>query len=110
MMTQNQTDVQVPSQRPTRGLVVLNLALLAGLGLVTIAPDAGAQMGTPTSRARGEYSIVGGSTIGGVSSTIYVLDSANRELIALSWNDSAKSLDGIGYRDLSLDSSSDPDR
>ena len=93
------------------GLIVLNVVLLAGLGLVSLSPFAGAQSGMDqTNRARGEYSVVGGATIGGVSSVIYVLDTANRELIALGWNDSTKSLEGVGYRDLSRDSSSDPDR
>jgi hypothetical protein len=96
--------------RPSRGLIVLNLALLGALSVVTFSPGAGAQMGSQVNRVRGEYSIVGGASIGGVSSTVYVLDSANRELIALNWNDSTKSLEGVGYRDLNRDSSSDPDR
>ena len=96
------------------GLVALNLALLVGLGLVTFAPGAGAQLGAnrnnPEGRVRGEYAVVGGSTLGQTASTIYVLDSANREMIALKWNDSIKSLEGVGYRDLVADASSDPDR
>lgn len=104
-------DRRQQSVKPTRGLVVLNLVLLAGLGVVSLAPSAGAQNNiNQSTRARGEYSIVGGATIGGVSSVIYVLDTANRELIALNWNDSNKSLEGVGYRDMSRDSSSDPDR
>ena len=96
--------------RAPRGLVVLNLALLGVLGAVSFSPMADAQSANSTTRARGEYSIVGGATIGGVSSVIYVLDTINRELIALNWNDSTKSLEGVGYRDLSLDAKSDPDR
>lgn len=105
------TEQQNPQRiKPTRGLIALNLALLGGLGLVTFAPGAGAQSGNAMSRVRGDYSIVGGASIGGVSSVVYVLDTANRELIALNWNDSTKSLDGVGYRDLSVDATSDPDR
>lgn len=98
------------SARPTRGLIALNLALLGGLGFVSVAPGAGAQSGSPINRVRGEYAIVGGANIGGVSSVIYVIDTANGELIALNWNDSIKSLEGIGYRDLNIDTTSDPDR
>lgn len=108
---QSQASGDAPNRRRfPRGLVALNVVLLAGLAVVTLEPVAGAQMNSPTSRARGEYSVVAGASIGGVSSVVYVLDSANRELIALNWNDSIKSLEGIGYRDLSVDSSSDPDR
>jgi hypothetical protein len=99
--------------RAPRGLVVLNLALLGVLGAVSFSPMADAQSAKSANgatRARGEYSIVGGATIGGVSSVIYVLDTINRELIALNWNDSTKSLEGVGYRDLSVDAKSDPDR
>ncbi len=110
---QNRPSVQPSNEqriKPTRGLIALNLALLGGLGLVTFAPGAVAQLGGPVTRVRGEYSIVGGASIGGVSSVVYVLDTTNRELIALNWNDSTKSLDGVGYRDLSVDATSDPDR
>lgn len=103
----------VPRGKRVGGLVVLNLALLGVLGAVSFSPMADAQSANSansTTRARGEYSIVGGATIGGVSSVIYVLDTINRELIALNWNDSTKSLEGVGYRDLSLDAVSDPDR
>ncbi len=102
---------RTPGQHRGGGLIALNVALLGGLGLVSLAPFADAQSATgQTSRARGDYAVVGGATIGGVSGVIYVLDTANRELIALGWNDSTKSLEGIGYRDLSRDASSDPDR
>jgi hypothetical protein len=92
------------------GLVVLNLTLLGALGLVTITPGADAQPSEVNSRVPGNYTVVGGDTISGSSSMVYVLDSANRELIALYWNDSTSSVDGVGYRDLTQDNSSDPDR
>ena len=92
------------------GLWVLNLVLLVGLGLVTVEPIAWAQSGSEAGRPRGEYSVVAGETVGGVASVIYVLDTVNREMVALRWNDSVKSLEGIGYRDLSKDAMGDPDR
>ncbi len=93
------------------GLWALNLVLLGVLGVVTLAPGAGAQYGdSQNARPRGEYSVVGGATIGGVSSVVYVIDTANRELVALSWNDSTTTLEGVGYRDLGVDATSDPDR
>jgi len=98
-----------------RGLLLLNLCLLFVLGVVSLAPLAEAQNGISgqsyqTMRVRGQYSVVGGESLGEVASTVFVLDSANRELVSLRWNDSTKSLEGIGFRDLVLDANRDPDR
>ena len=93
-----------------RGLVMLNVALLAVLGVVTLTPQVVAQASSENMRVRGEYTVVGGQTIGENASTIYVIDSANRELVSLRWNDSTKALEGIGFRDLVRDVNSDPDR
>lgn len=93
---------------PRRGLLALNALLLAALGAVTFAPSAGAQNAVP--RARGEYSLVGGVVSGANSNAVYVLDSANRELIALLWDDSRRQINGIGYRDLANDLFIEPRR
>ena len=107
-------DTDAPRQRSRRsGLVALNLFLLIALGAVTLAPQVGAQPmrgDVQSPRVRGDYAIVGGATLGDNASTVYVLDSANRELVALRWNDSNKSLEGVGFRDLVRDANSDPDR
>lgn len=93
---------------PRRGLLTLNALLLAALGAVTLAPSADAQNATP--RARGEYSLVGGGVTGGNANAVYVLDSANRELIALLWDNSRRQINGIGYRDLANDLFIEPRR
>jgi len=106
------------TRRPSRGLIALNLALLAGLAAVSLTTSVSAQSFrsgndravSSADRVRGEYSVVGGETLGGISSVIYVLDSANRELISMKWDDGAKALEGIGYRDLNVDTMGDPDR
>lgn len=54
-------------------------------------------------RPAGRYTVVGGMTLGSHANSIYVLDAANRELIALRWNDSRRELEGVGYRDLVAD-------
>ncbi len=110
MSYQDQSQSVCPKPGKWRGLVGLNLVLLMVLGAVSFSPGAGAQSSDGTNRVRGDYAIVGGADIGGVSSVIYVVDTANGELIALSWNDSIHSLEGIGYRDLRVDALSDPDR
>ena len=108
-MNNNQEADRAP--RPKRsGLVALNVVLLAILSAVTLAPSVDAQLSGTSNRVRGDYSIVGGQTLGENASTIYVMDSANREVVAMRWNDSTKALEGVGFRDLVRDVQGDPDR
>ena len=99
------TDRPTPARRTSRALLALNGALLALLGLVTLGPDARAQGGTPE-RVPGEYVLVGGDIPYGDSNAIYILDSANQEMVAIRWTPSSGAsgrLDAIGYRNLSDD-------
>lgn len=94
-------------RRVSRGLVALNVALALGLALVTLAPSADAQR---AARARGDYTMVAGAINGSTSHAIYIVDGANQEMVALRWNESSKSLDGIGFRDLAADVTARPGR
>lgn len=100
--------------RPARRLVAFNFALLLVLGAVTIigSLEAGAQPGgagagatgaNPTPRARGDYTMVSGRYQGGTSNAIYVLDAANGELLALSWDRGRNELEIIGHRRIADD-------
>ncbi len=80
------------------GLIALNAALLAVLAVVTFAPGANAQH-----RSRGKYAMVTGGVTGSLSSVVYIVDTANQELIALSFDPSAKRLKGVGYRNIESD-------
>ena len=87
-------------------LVALNGALLGALALVTFTPSAPAQRGgapRETHRARGEYTMVGGRVLGLAESAIYIIDSANSELLAVRWDRSRQNLAPLGFRDLTLD-------
>lgn len=97
------------NRRTTGRLVALNAALLAILAIVTLAPPLVAS-GQQATRARGRYTMVGGEIQGGNSNAIYVLDAANQEMVALRWDDSRKTLLGIGYRDLNDDAQVRPGR
>lgn len=102
---------RVPSTKsPVRRLVALNAALLLALLGVTLAPSAGAQTAANATRARGEYTMVGGDVSGATANAIYVIDAANREIITLLWDNSRRRLQGVGYRDLVLDLTADPTR
>jgi hypothetical protein len=94
-------------RRLSRGLVALNVGLAITLLAVSLAPAASAQRGV---RARGEYALLSGKSVGGNSHSIFVIDAANQEMVAMKWNESTKGLDGIGYRDLSADINANPGR
>jgi ATP-dependent phosphoenolpyruvate carboxykinase len=91
-----------------RGLIMLNVALLVMLAAVTLAPSSHAQRGG--GRARGEYTMVSGKVTGSSSHVVYVVDSSNQDFVAVRWNESSKSLDALGYRDLKEDANQSPGR
>jgi hypothetical protein len=91
-----------------RGLIILNVALLMLLAAVTLAPSSHAQRGG--GRARGEYTMVSGKITGSSSHAVYVVDSSNQDMVIVRWNESSKSLDGIGYRDIKEDANLSPGR
>jgi hypothetical protein len=108
-----------PPPTPSTGrvkqrLIGLNIALLLMLGVVTIltSVDAGAHQPATTAapRPRGEYTVVSGRYQGGTTNAIYVLDSANQELMALSWDKSRNELEVIGHRKLGDDAQLKPGR
>ncbi len=96
--------------RPRRGLIAVNVALLLLLGAVTLAPQSSAQRGGSGGRARGEFTMVAGKMTGSSAHAIYIVDSSNQDMVAVKWNESTKSLDAIGYRDLKEDAQSSPGR
>jgi hypothetical protein len=82
-----------------RGLLLLNAALLAVLAAVTFGSNAGAQ----AARGRGEYTMVEGGAMGSDAGIIWIADVANQEIVAMTYNNSTKRLDGVGYRNLATD-------
>ena len=88
----------------TQSLVVLNLVLVvlvAAFGLVRRA--GAADPSQPTARARGVYTMVSGTIQGGSNDVVYIIDTANQELLSLAWNVSQNKLSVIGYRSLVTD-------
>ena len=80
------------------GLIVVNALLVGALAAVTFGPNAQAQ-----SRARADYTMAAGGAKGSQSSVLYVVDTTNQELIALSFDADQKKMQGIGFRDLRAD-------
>lgn len=86
--------------------IAINAGLAAVIGITALAP---AQ--PDGNRARGQYAMVGGEFLGGGGeNAVYILDSTNQDLIAVRWDRTRQSLQGIGYRDLSVDAQERPGR
>lgn len=83
-------------------LITLNIALVGALAAVMFVGDAFARQGS--NRPRGEYTLVGGESQGIAESVIWIVDATNQELLVLRWQQSDKSLKGVGFRDLAEDS------
>lgn len=94
------------SDRNRKGLIALNVALLGVLALVSLAPTAGGEQ--QANRGRGDYTMIGAQYQGGNTNAIVILDAMNRELIALRWDNSRRTLEGMGYRDLATDADAAP--
>lgn len=80
------------------GLIMLNALLLGALAFVSFSPAAGAQ-----ARRNGLYTLVGGTANGQVAGVAFIVDEVNQEMVALSWNEGAKQLLGLGYANLAVD-------
>lgn len=88
-----------------KGLIALNLALLAILALVSFAPPAtaGGGGGAGASAVVGEYVMVGGTVQGSTSNAVYVLDQSTGTLIGLMYDRSTRRLRGLGIRNVKTD-------
>jgi hypothetical protein len=85
-------------------LIVIN-GILALAVVTTLAAQPAAQP-----RLRGEYTMVAGRTTSNGKDAIYILDATSRELVALRWESSRRSLVGIGYRNIDADTALPPAR
>ncbi len=95
-----------PHRRRRWPLIAVNAGLAAVIGITALVP---AQPGG--NRARGEYAIVGGEFLGGGGeNAVYILDATNQDLIAVRWDRTRGALQGIGYRDLTVDAQERPGR
>jgi hypothetical protein len=100
---------RAPGKRRVLPLVVANVVLAGVLALVEFGPVALAQPagGNPAAaRPRGQYTLVGGRVQTGNANAVWVIDSANQEMVVLQWEDGRNMIRGVGYRDLDEDTQS----
>ena len=55
-------------------------------------------------RARGDYTMVSGKSNAGPNPVVYVVDSSNQEAVALKWDPTKQTMNGVGYRSIQTDS------
>lgn len=89
-------------------LLALGAANIAAVTAVVLSWPAGAQpQSVPVkpadARARGDYTMVSGRINAGGNHVVYLVDSANQEMIALRWDTTKQVFIGIGYRNLATD-------
>lgn len=105
MATVESTQPVARGARGSHRLVAINVGLALCVGVAAVVSPLEAQQGQPAKRSRGDYSAVSAAMQGGNSDAIFVLDAANQEMVIVRWNDSKRTLEGIGYRSLADDAS-----
>lgn len=80
------------------GLIALNLLLLAIFAAVSFVPETIAQ--TPKS---GNYISVPAKANGITSGIVYILDTDNQELAAVTWDHNNNRIATLGYRNIKSD-------
>lgn len=96
------------SLRHNRAMHVLALVCANALALwMLVSPgvsEAQPAVRPADARARGDYTMVAGRTSqGGTQQVVYVVDSANQEVVALRWDQTKRLFTGVGYRSLGGD-------
>ena len=101
-MIQTTTDPARPAAKGSglRGLIALNALLLGALALITFAPRV---TGQPAARQRGDYTMVAGGVNGIDSDAVYIVDSINQEMIAITYEQATRDIDGLGFVNLAAD-------
>lgn len=81
-------------------LVALNVVLLGVLAFGGIGRTAQAQM---SPRVGGRYGMVSGVVQNVYPGVVYIVDEANQEMVAVMWNETTQTFQGMGYRDFKSD-------
>ncbi len=89
-----------PRHRRIVALAALNLALITLVLAIVFTAKAGGQAGV----GRATYSMAGGNVDGTDMGVLHIVDETHQEMVTLLWNDKARALTPIGYRNLAADS------
>jgi len=84
-----------------RSLLAVNVVLLSALFIFQL--ESPARGGAVDPRPRGSYLMVTSTMEAGNSEVLYLIDDANREMVALRWDQVSQAFIGLGYRDIDRD-------
>ena len=83
------------------GLLVFNLCLLCVFAVVTLEKQSEAQ----TTRSH-RYLAVSGNVNGLTPGVVYIMDTSQQELVAITWDHNKNRLTPLGYRPIAADAQS----
>jgi hypothetical protein len=83
------------------GVIALNIVLVAILTVISLVPESEA-----TFTAEQRYIALPSTASGVTTGIVYLMNTAQRELVAISWDHNKNSIVTLGYRNLSSDASS----
>jgi hypothetical protein len=96
-----------PRTAPARILAGVNVALLAAVAVAALVQhvpeDVHAASPAGLARPRGEYTMVSGRAQGMSTAAIFLFDSANQELLAVTWDRAGGDLKAVGFRSVTDD-------
>ena len=81
-----------------KGLIALNALLLVAFAAVSFVPESIAQ--TPRS---GHYIAIPAKVNGVTSGVVYIVDTAQQELVAVTWDHNNNRISTLGYRNIKTD-------
>jgi len=81
---------------------IVNGLLLVAIIALPLTRRADGQEGMKI-RSHATYSMAGGNVGGTANGAIYIVDETHDEMISIMWNDKARVLTPIGYRNLAAD-------
>jgi len=85
------------------GVLAIGFAGGAAIGLARAQGVGQPGVANQPIRQQGQYTMVAGKQQGSAAAVVYVLDSKNKEMVAVRWNAGQSKLDGVGFRNLASD-------
>lgn len=94
------------------GVIALNVLLIAVLTAIVFVPTSDAQQAQPSSytppTATPAYLAVPSVASGMSTGVVYIMNTVQREMVAVAWNQNRNKIMTLGYRNIAADAQSVP--